>query len=292
MSAEAPRRGGRGRPLERARDLGRVGAVGARGARPRALRDDARSRSTAAATGSSESQATDCCQAPISETLPVLADSSPAQVLGSRRRRHPGPARPVRRGRHRPGPARARRRALRRRRRRRLGALHGQGSLQGGAARPRDPGRPQRDAAARRPDREPVRLPRLRQAGAGWARPSASRRRTTRPSWRRRSRSRGDTTRRCSSRSSSAGRRSSAACSGTSTRLPWRRSSARSFRTASGTTTRPSTTRAARTSSSPRGSRTRRPRACRPWRSTRSSRPSARGWPASTSSCVRTARSS
>ena len=60
------------------------------------------------------------------------------------RRRPADPARAVRRGRDGAGPARARRRPLRRRRRRRLGALHGQGPVQGGAARPRHPGRAQR----------------------------------------------------------------------------------------------------------------------------------------------------
>ena len=126
----------------------------------------------------------------------------------------------------------------------------------------------------------------------GSARRSGSRRRTTRRSSRRRSRSHAATTRRCSWRNSSPAPRSSAASSATSARPRSRRSSARSSRTPSGTTTRPSTTRAARTSSSPPGSR-RRPRpVSRRSPSTRSSRPSARAWPGSTSSCARTERSS
>ena len=52
-----------------------------------------------------------------------------------RRRRLPGPPRPVRRGRHDPGAARAARRRLRRRRRARLLAVHGQDRVQGGAGR-------------------------------------------------------------------------------------------------------------------------------------------------------------
>ena len=52
-----------------------------------------------------------------------------------RRRRLPGPARPVRGGRDAAGPAGAARRALRRRGRARVLAVHGQGRLQGGAGR-------------------------------------------------------------------------------------------------------------------------------------------------------------
>ena len=77
----------------------------------------------------------------------------------------------------------------------------------------------------------------------GSARRSGSRRPTTRPSCAPGSSSRSSTTRRCSSRSSSPGSRSRSACSATASRSP--RSSARSSspRT-SGTTTRRSTTRA------------------------------------------------
>ena len=72
-----------------------------------------------------------------------------------RRRRLAGPARAVRRGRDRPGPARAARRALRRRGRPRVGAVHGQGRLQGRAGRGRrPPGRLRRGRGAlrERPD--------------------------------------------------------------------------------------------------------------------------------------------
>ena len=61
------------------------------------------------------------------------AGAGPRRRAARRRRGVPGPARPVRRGRHGPGAAGAARRALRRRRRARLGAVHGQGRLQGGA---------------------------------------------------------------------------------------------------------------------------------------------------------------
>ena len=82
-----------------------------------------------------------------------------------RRRGLPHPPRPVRRGRHRAGAARAGRRPLRRRRRRRLGALHGQGPVQVGHARPAaSPLRRNVTLRDGRRDREPVRLPRLREA--------------------------------------------------------------------------------------------------------------------------------
>ncbi len=83
------------------------------------------------------------------ETLPVPTGWLRPGHAGRRGRGLPHPPRPVRRGRHRPGAARAGRRPLRRRRRRRLGALHGQGPVQVGHARPRHPGRPQRHAARR-----------------------------------------------------------------------------------------------------------------------------------------------
>ena len=118
---------------------------------------------------------------PATQSLPVLADSKPADAR-RRRRRAARPARPVRRGRHRAGPARARGRPVRRRRRGRVGALHGQGPLQGGAARPRHPGRAQRDAprsATRSRTRSATRSSSSRH---GSARRSGSRRRTTRRS--------------------------------------------------------------------------------------------------------------
>ena len=175
-----------------------------------------------------------------------------------------------------------------------LGALHGQVTC----SRPvlRDRGIPvareRRRLRLGDDDREPVRLPGLRQAGAArllgrdleGARRGGARGR--------RSRSRSGTTRRCSSRSSSRASRSSAACSATADRADRVASSARSSRTHDEwydyaakyddgrhghRSCRPGfrTTTAARVRSSP---------------STRSSRPSARAWPASTSSCARTAR--
>jgi D-alanine-D-alanine ligase len=74
----------------------------------------------------------------VAETLPVPTSKVPA-TLGEGRRRLPGPARAVRRGRHGAGHARARGRALRRRGRARLGAGDGQGCLQGRHARSRHP---------------------------------------------------------------------------------------------------------------------------------------------------------
>ena len=56
---------------------------------------------------------------------------APGRGLLGRRRRVPGAARPVRRGRHGPGAARAARRAVRRRGRAGQRAVHGQGRLQG-----------------------------------------------------------------------------------------------------------------------------------------------------------------
>ena len=99
-------------------------------------------------------------------------DAAGADVSGSRdavggRRRLPRPARAVRRGRHRSGPARAGRRPLRRRGHPRLGALHGQGPVQGGAPRRGDPGHAERDAPSERGRlREPLRLPGVREARA------------------------------------------------------------------------------------------------------------------------------
>ena len=64
----------------------------------------------------------------------ALLGADGSEAAGDRRR-VPGPARAVRRGRHDPGPARDARDPVRRRRRARLGGEHGQGVLQGGAAR-------------------------------------------------------------------------------------------------------------------------------------------------------------
>ena len=60
---------------------------------------------------------------------------TPGAGPARRRRRLPGPARPVRRGRHRAGAARDARRRLRRRRRGGVGGVHGQGALQGADGR-------------------------------------------------------------------------------------------------------------------------------------------------------------
>ena len=96
----------------------------------------------------------------------IAADSDRVGAVCARRgRRRPAhPARPVRRGRDGPGSAGARRCPVRRLRRDGIGALHGQGSLQGSPPRPRHPCRPEHHASPGRPGREPVRLPRVRQA--------------------------------------------------------------------------------------------------------------------------------
>ena len=135
------------------------------GARSGAVRDDDDRDRPRRPVGARGGQVAGCCKA-------TVRDAAGARRLEAgggdrlRRRRAARPARPVRRGRHRPGPAGARERAVRGSRRRGIRALHGQGPLQGRAPRPRDPGRAQRDAAPRRRDREPVRVPGLRQAGA------------------------------------------------------------------------------------------------------------------------------
>ena len=142
----------------------------------------------------------------------------------------PGPARPVRRGRHRAGPARAARRAVRRRRRARLVAVHGQGRLQGGAGAPpacrRSTTRPcARRAGAAEPDAvlrelavlglpvfvKPARLGSSVGIAKAWARGRARRRarRRVRP---RRARDRRGVLRRAW--------RSSARCSATASRRP------------------------------------------------------------------------
>ena len=84
-----------------------------------------------------------------------------------RRRRVPGAARPVRRGRHDPGPARAARRPLRRRRRARLLAVHGQDRLQGGAGRRGGAAGRLRRPCARREWREDAAAVRARLAALG-----------------------------------------------------------------------------------------------------------------------------
>ena len=149
---------------------------------------------------------------------PRAAAARPGRRGGARRgrRRLPGAARALRRGRDGAGPARARRRPVRRRRRRRLGARDGQGPVQVGRCAT-TASRSTRNITLRLGDaaREPVRLPRVRQAGAArlvGRHLEGARRRT---SWRPRSRSRSGTTRRCSSRSSSTGSRSRSACSET-----------------------------------------------------------------------------
>ena len=63
------------------------------------------------------------------------------------------------------GLARARRRSVHRLRRDGVGALHGQGPVQGRAPRPRDPRGPEHHAPAGRSDRESVRLSGVREAG-------------------------------------------------------------------------------------------------------------------------------
>ena len=198
--------------------------------------------------------------ASVAETLPVLADSKPAAGARRRRRR---PARSCTARSARTAPSRAcsssrtcrtsapasppRRSAWTRTCSRRCCAT--------AASR----WRATSTLRARRRDREPVRLPGLRQAGAArlvgrdleGARRGGARRR--------RSRSRAATTRRCSSRSSSPGTEVECGVLGNLRPPPLasrRRRDRR--RTPSGTTTPPSTTRAARTSSSRRASRTRR----------------------------------
>ena len=128
-----------------------------------------------------------------------------APTLDRRRRRLPRAPRAVRRGRDGPGTARAGRSALCRCRRARLGALHGQGRLQVGAARPRHPGDREHHAAPRRRAAEPVRLPVLRQAGSARLERRDHEGTRRRGAARRRRGSRSSTTRRCSWSGSSTG---------------------------------------------------------------------------------------
>ena len=157
-----------GRPLERARHLARVGALGARRARPGALRRrDRRDRPRRRwELGAGRGPGSSGDRRVGGETLPVPPPTASPAALGGVDVVLPILHGPVRRGRHRAGAARARRRPLRRRRRRRPRRSHGQGPLQGGDARQRHPRRAQRHAPARRRGREPVRLPGVREAGA------------------------------------------------------------------------------------------------------------------------------
>ena len=133
------------------------------------------------------------------------------------------------------------------------------------------------------PAREPVRLPRLREAGAarllGRDHEGARRRRARRGRRARLPARREGARRGVRRRDRGRGRRARQPAS-RSRRSPARSSS----RATSGTTTRRSTTRARWTWSSRPDHAPSRPRACRSSRSRRSSRPSARGWPASTAS--------
>ena len=281
------RRRARGRPLERARDLRRVGALGRRRARSRALRDRRRRDRPRRALGARVGRRQSCPETSV-ETLPVVADSAPAATLGQ-----VDVVLPI---------------------------LHGpfgeDGTVQGllelagvpyvgaGVAASalcmdkdlfkavlRDRGIPvARNVTLRDGDaaRAPLPVPGVREARAprllgrdleGARRERARGRGRARAPPRRQGADRGGR-RRAS--------RSSAASSATATRS--RPSSARSSRTPTGTTTRRSTTRAGWSSSSRRASRRRPTTACGSSRSTRSSPPSARAWRASTSSCARTAR--
>ena len=122
---------------------------------------------------------------PPAPGAPALAEAprEPADPDGSRsagarrRRRRPAdPARAVRRGRHGAGPARARRRPVRRLGRDRVRALHGQGSLQGRASRPRDPRRRERHAPHRATRSRTPSATRCSSSRRGSARRSGSRR--------------------------------------------------------------------------------------------------------------------
>ena len=229
-------------------------------------------------------------QSTVAETLPVLADSKPAEALAAVDVVLPVLHGPVRRGRHRAGAARAGGHPVRRRRRGRVRALHGQGPVQGGAARPRHPGRAQRDAPARRRDREPVRLPRVRQAGPArlvgrdleGARRRGARGRRRAGAQARREGARRGVRRRHRGRVRRAGQRAAAAG-----RVGRRRDRpARRVVRLRGQVRRG---RLGHHRPGPDPGRDRRPRPGAR-RSTPSSRPSAREWPASTSSSARTAR--
>ena len=157
--------GSDGRPLKRAPDLNGLGTLGAGGARPGALRDgDGRDRTRRALGARLGSARGAGARRPFRGRDAARADLAGSGHPRRGRRRLPGAARSVRRGRHGAGAARARKRALRGCRRDRLGPVHGQGPLQVRAPRPRHPGHPKRDPARWRRLREPVRLSRLREA--------------------------------------------------------------------------------------------------------------------------------
>ena len=179
-----PGRRRRRRALQRARDLARLGPLGARGARSGTLRDDARSRSAATAAGRSAVRATESvlegeCRRDAAGARRLEAGGGDRR----RRRRAARPARAVRRGRHRSGPARAGGRPVRRR-----GVAASALCMDKDLFKAvlRDRGIPvARNATlrARRRDREPVRLSRSSSSRRGSAPRSGSRRPTTRRSW-------------------------------------------------------------------------------------------------------------
>ena len=145
-SASAVLAGGRSSEHD---DLARLGDVGRSRRSIRRATTSRRSRSAATAAGRSRAGHGHASSARgAAGTLPVALERVAAGARGGRRR-PPDPPRPVRRGRHRPGPARAGGRPVRRLRRDRLGAVHGQGPLQGRAPRPRIPVAAQRDAPCR-----------------------------------------------------------------------------------------------------------------------------------------------
>ena len=170
-----------------------------------------------------------------------------------------------------------------------LGALHGQGPVQGGAARQGHPRHPSVDAADRRRGREPLRLPvfvKPARLGSSVGITKAHDESELRAG--RRARASG-TTRRCWSRSSSPASRSSAACSETRSRS--RRSRARSSRGRRVVRLLGEVRRGRHGPDRPAADlRGGDPSACRSSPSRRSSPPSARGWRAPTASCATTAR--
>ena len=125
----------RRRAVLRARDLARLRPLGARIARSRRRTTSSPSRSAVTDAGSSARG-----DGSVAETLPVPAANAPA-TLGAVDVVLPILHGPVRRGRDGAGAARARGRAVCRRRRGGVRALHGQGPVQEGAARQRDSGR-------------------------------------------------------------------------------------------------------------------------------------------------------
>ena len=273
-------------------DLARLGALGARGARPERYeavtveidRDGRWALGTGEASASSRPAA-------AAETLPV-----PTRRLASRpRSADVEVVLPILHG---PfgedgtvqGLLELAGVPVRRRRRRRLGAVHGQGPLQGGDARPGHPGHAQRHAARTAPRSRTRSAIRSSSSRRGSARRSGSRRRTTRGA-------RGRGRARLPPRREGAGRgvRPRGRGRGRRAREPRADRVARGeivVTPTSGTTTRPSTTRARWTWSSRRASRRRAiARVQRARGAGRSSPPSARGWRAWTASSATTARS-